>query len=72
MERARWCGGNVGPVVGNAGAGVGLVDSSANRANPQGAGPKGHPVPLPVGRPQGGEPANSDSPGEARAHGPAP
>ena len=49
MERARRGGGGAGPVVGGAGAGVRLVGSPANGAGPQGAGPEGHPVPLPVG-----------------------
>jgi hypothetical protein len=71
-EPSRRRGGRAAPVVGGGRPGVGLPGPAAHGAGPQSAGPEGHPVPLPLGRPQGGAPADGGGPGQARAHGPAP
>jgi len=70
VERARRGGGRAAPVVGGAGAGVGLVGAPAHGPCPKGAGPEGHPVPPPLGRPQGGPASHRGGQNYARLRGP--
>jgi hypothetical protein len=48
------------------------VGAAAGRPGPEGAGPQGHPLPLPLGRHQGGTASHGGGPGQADGFGSAP